>query len=158
MNRRTRTLVSALAASAIGVVAAGCGSDSSSSDTSTATTGAVSAETASPTSDDDTASPSGSADDDNSGADTFGGLPVYEPSNQVSKAPGSLVLTSPDSVEKVGQFYTDAVEDGGWDIVSETVSRFAASITVTKDGSGASISVAPGPEGSVISISSYPSP
>ena len=107
------------------------------------------AETASPTSDDDTASPSGSADDDNSGADTFGGLPVYEPSNQVSKAPGSLVLTSPDSVEKVGQFYTDAVEDGGWDIVSETVSRFAASI---------SVSVAPGPEGSVISISSYPSP
>lgn len=147
MNRRQKALVSSFAAITIGVAVVGCGSDTTSSEGTTSATTAVSTETGSAT--------TGNGDD--SGGETFGGLPVYEPSDQVSKAPGSLVLTSPDSVEKIGEFYKNAVRDGDWDIVSETVSRFAASITVKKRGRGASINVAPGTDGSVISISSYPS-
>ncbi|KAF0968748.1 MULTISPECIES: hypothetical protein [Gordonia] len=152
MNRRQKALVSSFAAITIGVAVVGCGSDTTSSEGTTSATTAVSTETGSATTGSAT---TGNGDD--SGGETFGGLPVYEPSDQVSKAPGSLVLTSPDSVEKIGEFYKNAVRDGDWDIVSETVSRFAASITVKKRGRGASINVAPGTDGSVISISSYPS-
>lgn len=86
------------------------------------------------------------------------GVPVYQPSTVVSRAPGSTVLTTTDPVGKVSDFYVDAVERGGWQTISKNVTPDSTSITVSKPGRGASISVAKSGSGTVISISGYPSP
>jgi hypothetical protein len=89
-------------------------------------------------------------------ADTTGTLPDYQPSKLVSKTSTSTVLTSPDSVAKVGAFYADVLAKGGWQVISSSVGSFHASFTVSHDHQGASISVYPRWDGSGISISTYP--
>ncbi len=91
---------------------------------------------------------------------TTGGIPPYQPSTVTSQATGSTVLLTPDPVGKVRDFYQHVIEQGGWQVVSQTAAGPTASFVVKKSGQGASIAVAPTPNGAqtVISISTYPAP
>jgi hypothetical protein len=90
-------------------------------------------------------------------ATTRAGIPESQPSKVVlkSKLLGTVVLKSPDSVSRVGDFYKDALADGGWELTSSSRSRYHASFTVRRTGEGASVSVYPLPSGSGISISRH---
>lgn len=94
---------------------------------------------------------SGSAD-----ASAGGKLPEYQPSSVVSKSGHSTVLTSPDSVSKVGAFYQRALAAGGWHVVSGSTGSYHASFTAYRGHEGASISVYFRAGGSGISISTHP--
>jgi hypothetical protein len=83
-------------------------------------------------------------------------LPDYQPSTVVSRSAASTVLTSPDSVQKVGAFYQDALAKGGWHVTSSSMGPYHASFTADRSGEGASISVYPRAGGSGISISTHP--
>jgi hypothetical protein len=84
------------------------------------------------------------------------GLPEYQPSSVVSKTSTSTVLTSPDSVAKIGSFYANALANGGWHLSSSSAGSYHASFTAHRGNQGASISVYPRGGGSGISISTYP--
>ena len=86
-----------------------------------------------------------------SSATTRGGIPEYQPSKVVlkSKLLGTTVLKSPDSVSRVGDFYKDALADGGWELRSSSSSRYHASFTARRTGEGVSVSVYPLPWPSV---------
>ncbi len=85
-----------------------------------------------------------------------GKLPEYQPSTVVSKALGSTVLTSPDSVQKIGAFYQQALTKGGWQVTSASTGPYHASFTAHRAHEGVSISVYPRGGGSGISISRHP--
>jgi hypothetical protein len=97
------------------------------------------------------ASASGSAD--SSSAD---GLPDYHPSTVVSKSEYSIVLTSPDSVSKIGEFYRNALAAGGWHMTSSSTSAYHASLVAYRSNEGVSVSVYSRGSGSGISISTHP--
>jgi hypothetical protein len=87
------------------------------------------------------------------------GIPLYQPSTVVSQAAGSTVLHTPDPVAKVEDFYEEAIERGGWQVVSKSSTDYSANYVVRKAGQGATISVAQTPGAGpaiVISISTYP--
>ncbi|MFZ2174082.1 MAG: hypothetical protein WAW17_08630 [Rhodococcus sp. (in: high G+C Gram-positive bacteria)] len=136
----SRVLFTTVTALVLAVGAVGCGTDDTSSDESVSSATTSVAE--------DVETPAESADGD---------IPIYQPSSLVSQAIGSTVLTSADPIEKISDFYVDAVEKGGWETVSKSVTRYSTNLTVKKSGQGASISIAPSGEGTVISISTYPS-
>lgn len=85
-----------------------------------------------------------------------GKLPEYQPSAVVSKSAYSIVLTSPDSVNKIGAFYRKALATGGWHVVSDSSGPYHASFTAYRSHEGASISVYSRGSGSGISISTHP--
>jgi hypothetical protein len=85
-------------------------------------------------------------------------IPEYQPSTVVSTATGSVVLHSPDPIDKVSAFYLDFVNTSGWQTVSKSTTPYSTSLTIKKSGKGASISIAPTQGGTVISISTYPMP
>ena len=142
---RIRILLSCLAVAA--VVVTGCGSSSSSSSSTTtvtapAATATTTATATAPAATATTVAPStsgrASAGGSRSGLD---GVPAYEPSSVVSRAPRSLVLMSTDSVAKVGSFYVREFSGGGWQTVSKVLLPASASFTVKKNGTGATVSV-----------------
>jgi hypothetical protein len=154
-----RTIVSAAAAAAVLAVGlAACGGISGPAASPTATvTATVPASQASAAN--SSAAPSASHAADaaaEASADTTGKLPDYQPATIVSKTSTSTVLTSPDSVAKIGAFYADVLAKGGWHVISSSVGSFHASFTASHDHQGASISVYPRWGGSGISISTYP--
>ena len=81
---------------------------------------------------------------------------MYQPSTIRSQTSDSAVLTSPDSVTKVSDYYVSVVDTGGWTTVSKSITAYSGNLTIKKSGQGATISVAPSGSGSVISISTYP--
>jgi hypothetical protein len=83
-------------------------------------------------------------------------LPDYRPSTVVSESGTTMVLTSPDSVAKIGEFYKSALASGGWDTTSSSLGPFHASFTAHRAHEGVSISVYPRSGGSGISVSRYP--
>jgi hypothetical protein len=85
-----------------------------------------------------------------------GKLPRYHPSTLVSQALYSTVLTSPDSVHQIGEFYKKALARGGWQVTSSSMGPWHASFTAQRSHEGASISVYPRLGGSGISISTHP--
>jgi hypothetical protein len=89
-------------------------------------------------------------------ASAAGKLPDYQPSTVVSSSASSTVLTSPDSVQKIGAFYSGALAKGGWHVTSSSTGPYHASFTADRSGEGASISVYPRAGGSGISISTHP--
>jgi hypothetical protein len=98
-----------------------------------------------------TAAPSGSS---SSGSDS---IPNYQPSTVVSQASGHVQLTSPDSVDKVGSFYSDALSHGGWTVTSHSQSAYSANFVAKRGNQGATVAVTPaGASGTSISISTYP--
>jgi hypothetical protein len=66
------------------------------------------------------------------------------------------VLTSPDSVTQIGNFYKDALAKGGWQIRSSSGSAYNASFSAHRANEGVSISVYPRGAGSGISIATHP--
>ncbi|TVT22757.1 hypothetical protein FNH05_33310 [Amycolatopsis rhizosphaerae] len=70
------------------------------------------------------------------------------------------MLRTGDPVERVKEFYDQAIEQGGWQVVSKTEAGGTAAYVVKKQGQGASVSLSPAPgDGqTLISISTYPSP
>jgi hypothetical protein len=89
-------------------------------------------------------------------ASAAGKLPDYQPSTVVSRSAASTVLTSPDSVQKIGAFYSGALAKGGWHVTSSSMGPYHASFTADRSGEGTSISVYPRAGGSGISISTHP--
>jgi hypothetical protein len=152
---RPGTMLSCLAVATLLVTA--CGSSSSTTATKTvaapapATTQTHATATAAPPATTTTATPSTSA----SSSSNPDGVPTYEPSTVVSRAPHSLILSSPESVSKVSAYYSLAFSGNGWAIVSKTVTPYSGSFTVSKNGGGASVVVSPKGSGTTIAISSH---
>jgi hypothetical protein len=94
---------------------------------------------------------SGSADSPSPGK-----LPDYQPSTVVSKSAYSTVLTSPDSVNKIGEFYRRALATGGWHVTASSMSGYHASFTAYRSSEGINVSVYSRGSGSGISISTHP--
>jgi hypothetical protein len=85
-----------------------------------------------------------------------GAIAVYQPSSLVSKSAATTVLTSPDSVDKIGAFYGGVLANAGWQIRSSAKSAYSANFTAHRDGEGVSISVYPRGSGAGITISKHP--
>ena len=85
-----------------------------------------------------------------------GKLPDYQPSTVVSKSEYSTVLTSPNSVSKVGEFYRKALATGGWHVTSSSMSTYQASFSANRSNEGMNVSVYSRGSGSGISISTHP--
>ena len=83
-------------------------------------------------------------------------LPKYEPSSVVSDTPGSLQLTSPDSVQKVTAFYDKALTQGGWNIVSSSKTAYSTNITARRGSTGTTLSISVTGSGTYISLTTYP--
>jgi hypothetical protein len=83
-------------------------------------------------------------------------IPEYHPSTLVSKSPSSTVLTSPDSVTQVGNFYKDALAKGGWQISASSGSAYSANLSGHRASEGVSISVYSRGAGTGISITTHP--
>ncbi|WP_300611378.1 hypothetical protein [Trebonia sp.] len=66
------------------------------------------------------------------------------------------MLTSPDSVTKIGDYYKDELAKGGWHVTASTVGASSATFTATRGSEGANISVYPRGSGSGITISTHP--
>lgn len=87
---------------------------------------------------------------------SLAGIPFYQPSHVVSHTGRSALLTSPDSVTKVSDYYVKVVDTHGWTTVSKSITRYNGNLTIKKPGHGATISASPSGSGSRISISAYP--
>jgi hypothetical protein len=85
-----------------------------------------------------------------------GNLPDYQPSTAVNRSEYSIVLTSPDSVSKIGEFYRNALVTGGWHVTSSSLSAYHASFAAYRGNQGVSVSVYSRGSGSGISISTHP--
>lgn len=84
-----------------------------------------------------------------------GTLPRYMPSSVVSDTPGSLQLTSPDSIQKITAFYDNALTTGGWTIVSNSKTAYSTNITARKGGTGTTLSISTTGSGCYISLVTY---
>jgi hypothetical protein len=150
---RPRILAAAVVAvAAVGLTACAAGTPAAAPATTVTQTAqaspapAVSSPTAVPS-----AQASGSADSSSAGK-----LPDYQPSTVVSKSAYSTVLTSPDSVSKVGEFYRKALATGGWHVTSSSMSAYQASFSANRSSEGVNVSVYSRGSGSGISISTHP--
>jgi hypothetical protein len=83
-------------------------------------------------------------------------VPDYRPASVASKSAYSTVLTSPDSVSKIGSFYQGVLAKGGWQLRSSSNTAYSANFTAHRANEGVSISVYPRGGGSGISISTHP--
>jgi hypothetical protein len=104
------------------------------------------------------ATQSAPADDDNSGSagKPNAAVPEYRPASVVSKSKYSTVLTSPDSVSKIGSYYQGVLANGGWQLRSSSKTPYSASFTAHRASEGVTISVYPRGSGSGVSISTHP--
>jgi hypothetical protein len=66
------------------------------------------------------------------------------------------VLTSPDAVTKVAEFYKEALAKGGWHVTSSTIGTYSANFTATRGNEGANVSVYHTGSGSGVSINTHP--
>ena len=79
-------------------------------------------------------------------------IPDYQPSKVTTKSANATVLTSPDSVSKIGAFYKDELAKGGWDVVAESTSAYHANFTAHRGKEVVVISVYRAGSGSGIAI------
>jgi len=150
---KRRILAAAVVAvAAVGLTACAAGTPAAApTATVTQTTQASPAPAASSPATAPSAQASGSADSSSAGK-----LPDYQPSTVVSKSEYSTVLTSPDSVSKVGDFYRNALATGGWHVKSSSMSAYHASFSANRSNEGVNVSVYSLGSGSGISISTHP--
>jgi hypothetical protein len=104
------------------------------------------------------ATQSAPAGDDNSGSTgkPNAAVPEYRPASVVSKSKYSTVLTSPDSVSKIGSYYQGVLANGGWQLRSSSKTPYSASFAAHRASEGVTISVYPRGSGSGVSISTHP--
>lgn len=74
----------------------------------------------------------------------------------VSDTPGSLQLTSTDSVQKVTAFYDNALSQGGWTIISTSKTAASTNITAKRGSTGTTLSISTTGTGTYISLVTYP--
>lgn len=161
MRTSRRVVPAAAAALVVALAVVGCGTDDSYPSESAQTTTEAARETDPPTGTAESEpGPAGTETQgtEAQGTETTDGIPAYQPSTLVSRAIGSAVLTTSDPIEQVSTFYLDFVDREGWQTVSESVTPYSTSLTIRKPGKGASISVSSGGDGTLVSISTYPSP
>jgi hypothetical protein len=153
---RTSAAVVATALLAVGLAACGASSGLAASPTTTVTATAPASQA--PAANPSATGPTSPAHDTPAGASTPAAesLPEYRPGTLVSKSPTSTVLSSPDSVTKIGAFYADVLAKDGWQVISSSAGTAHASFTAARGHQGTSISVYPRSGGSGISISIYP--
>ncbi|OOL31337.1 hypothetical protein GQ85_14300 [Rhodococcus rhodochrous] len=156
MRTSRRAVPAAAAALVVALAVVGCGTDDSYPSESAQTTTEAARETTRPTG--TAESEPGPTGTESQGTETTDGIPAYQPSTLVSRAIGSTVLTTSDPIEQVSTFYLDFVDREGWQTISESVTPYSTSLTIRKPGEGASISVSSGGDGTLVSISTYPSP
>lgn len=84
------------------------------------------------------------------------GLAAYHPSTVVRRDRFVTVLTSPDSVSKVGAFYKAQLTKGGWQIRSESTNAFHAVFTAHREHQGATVVVHPQGSGSGVAVTVHP--
>jgi hypothetical protein len=133
---RTNAIAAVACASVLAVGVAACGNSSGGSQAATVAPASNAGSAGAP------AAPS-----------TSGSVPHYQPSSVVSKSGYSTVLSSPDSIEKIGAFYRDALAKGGWVVSSSSSSSYHASLSGHRGGEWVTVSVYPTGSGSGISIS-----
>ena len=68
-------------------------------------------------------------------------LPNYQPSKVVSKAAGSVQLSSTSSVSKVARFYENVLKSRGWRIVYSSKSAANTTIVAMHRATGVGISI-----------------
>jgi hypothetical protein len=153
---RTSAAIMAAALLAVGLAACGVSSGSAASPTATVTVSAPTSQA--PAANSPATAPTSPAHDTSAGASTPAAesLPEYQPAAVVSKSSTSTVLSSPDSVTKIGAFYADVLAKDGWQVISSSAGAYHASFTAALGHQGVSISVYPRFGGSGISISTYP--
>jgi hypothetical protein len=84
-------------------------------------------------------------------------IAVYKPSTTVRHDGFVTVITSPDSVTKVADFYKAQLAKGGWNIRESSVNSFHAVFNATRGNEGATIVVHPqGQSGSGATITEHP--
>jgi hypothetical protein len=155
-KQATRTSA-VLAASALAIGVAACGSSNETPATKT-----VTASQSAPAAGPSAPAPSQTAPAADGNGDSVAkshataAVPDYQPASLVSKSQYSTVLTSPDSVSKIGSYYQDVLAKGGWRLRSSSITRHSASFTAHRANEGVSISVYPRGSGSGVSISTHP--
>jgi hypothetical protein len=159
-NQAARTSA-VVAASVLAIGVAACGSSTVGSNKTSATK-TVTASQSAPAAGPSAPAPSQTAPAaDGNGAsvaksDAAAALPDYQPASLVSRSQYSTVLTSPDSVSKIGSYYQDVLAKGGWQLRSSSITQHSASFTAHRASEGVSISVYPRGSGSGVSISTHP--
>jgi hypothetical protein len=88
-------------------------------------------------------------------------LPTYQPSKTVSQtqafSSSTYVLLTRDPLERVSAFYRDALDQGGWHIVSATGALpWSTHLIAKRDKQGATIQISSTGVGSSISVTTYP--
>ena len=152
---KSRILAAAvLAAAAVGLTACAASAGTPAA-APTATVTQIAQASAAPAASSPTAVPSAPVSG-SAGSSSAGKLPDYQPSTVVSKSGYSTVLTSPDSVSKIGEFYQKALASGGWHVASSSMSAYHASFSAYRSNKGVSVSVYSRGSGSGISISTHP--
>jgi hypothetical protein len=74
----------------------------------------------------------------------------------VTRSASTTVLTSPDSVSKIGAFYRGVLAKDGWQVRAASDTVHSASFTAHRAHEGVTISVYPRGSGSGISINTHP--
>jgi hypothetical protein len=151
--RRATIGVSACGGSSGGSSGGSAGKTAAAQSSQTASTASSSASAPAPSASSTTGAPAASGND---GSNAAGSVSDYKPSTIVSKHGGSTVLTSPDSVAKIGAYYKGVLAKGGWQVRSASVTAANASFTAHRTGEGVTISVYPNGSGSGISITTNP--
>jgi hypothetical protein len=142
----------AVAALAIGVAACGSsGGGASKSDAGSAKPASDSASTAAPA---PTAAAPAPVSAPKAGTQSAS-IPEYQPSSVISRSPGHVQLSSPDSVTKVGDFYKQALDRGGWHISSDASSPYSVNLVAQRSSEGATVAIASTGRGASISVSDY---
>jgi hypothetical protein len=100
--------------------------------------------------------PPAAGDNGGSAGESNEPVPDYQPGSVVSKSRYSTVLTSPDSVSKIGAYYQDVLAKGRWQLRSSSNTPYSASFTAHRANEGVTVSVYPRGSGSGVSISTHP--
>jgi hypothetical protein len=82
-------------------------------------------------------------------------LAIYEPSRVIGRSRHLTLLSSPDSVREIYDFYATELECAGWITTSQLVSDRSATLVARHGPHGATISINHTGTGTAISIGSY---
>lgn len=141
------------AAVAAGVMALGACSDTSSPARTTTVTATATSQSGTPTGTESGSPATGSPTP--SSTMSAGPLPAYPGATVVSHSSGFTLLQSGDPVSKVGSFYVDALNEGGWTTTSKYQGDYSVNLIARRGDRGVTVQVSPTGSGSSVSITSY---
>ena len=80
---------------------------------------------------------------------------VYQPSKLIGRSRYLTVLSSPDSVRELADFYAAELDRGGWITTHRVVTAASATLVARHGPHGATVSINHTGTGSAVSIGSY---